>query len=137
MERHLARCPACHAFADELARVTETLREAVLAEPSVRFELPRRASRFGVTRVGTAAAAAILVVVALGAALGPGASSPDSYLANALYDQDSRAMNEHLSLVQGGTKAIPRGVAAAERTTLGARAGRTPEVSEGAPAEGW
>ena len=84
MENHLARCPACRSFANELEGVTEALREADLVEPPIHFEVPRRPARVGVSRAGAAAAAAILVAVALGGVMGLGPDAPlaDGYLSD-------------------------------------------------------
>ena len=76
MENHLARCPACRSFANELEGVTEALREAELVEPPIHFEVPRRPARVGVSRAGAVAAAAILVAVALGGVSGLGPHAP-------------------------------------------------------------
>ena len=125
MEHHLARCPACRSFADELEGVTEALREAELVEPPIHFEVPRRPARVGFARAGGAVAAAILVAVALGGVmgLGPGAPATDGYIADLQGAQDARSLQEHFALVFDGstaaTSVMPRGVAAAERTTLG------------------
>ena len=125
MEHHLARCPACRSFADELEGVTEALRDADLVEPPIHFEVPHRPARVGVTRAGAAAAAAVLVSVAVGAVagLGPNAPAADKYLANVQSAQERLSVTEHLSLVPDGSSAapnaMPQGVAAAERTTVG------------------
>jgi predicted anti-sigma-YlaC factor YlaD len=125
MENHLARCAACRTFAEELEGVTETLRSADLVEPPIRFDVPHRPARVGVTRAGAAAAAAVLVAVALGAVagLGPGSPAPDGYLADLQGAQEARSLQEHFALVSDGstvtTSVTPRGVAAAERTTVG------------------
>ena len=146
MEHHLARCPACRTFADELEGVTQTLRDAELVEPPIHFELPHRPARFGISRAGTVAAAAVLVAVALGgfAGLGPDAPSPDGYSANVQGAQERLSVQEHLALVSDGSSkapaATPQGVSAAEQTTVG-RGPSTPapQTSAGAspPAEGW
>lgn len=149
MEHHLARCPACRSFADELEGVTETLREADLVEPPIQFELPHRPSRFGVSRAGATAAAAVLVAVALGgvAGLGPDGPSTGAYLNNVSGDEDRATLAEHFSLVLDGssaeTRVTPQGVSAAEWTTLGLTP--TPEPSRrpasaggrGPATEGW
>lgn len=125
MEHHLARCPACRSFADELEGVTEALRDAELVEPPIHFEVPRRPARVGMTRAGSAVAAAILVAVALGGVmgLGPRAPSTDGYIGDLQGTRDARSLEEHFALVSDGSTAtpsvMPRGVAAAERTTLG------------------
>jgi predicted anti-sigma-YlaC factor YlaD len=124
MENHLARCPACRSFADELEGVTAALRDADLVEPPIHFELPHRPARFGMSRAGAAAAAAILVAVAIGgvAGLGPHAPATDGY-SDLQGTRDARSLEEHIALIAGGSTAappvMPRGVAAAERTTLG------------------
>lgn len=125
MEHHLARCPACRSFADELEGVTEALRDAELVEPPIHFEVPHKPARVGVARAGAAAAAAVLVAVALGAVagLGPDAPAGDDYLSNVQSAQERLSVTEHLSLVPDGSSAaptaMPLGVAAAERTTVG------------------
>jgi predicted anti-sigma-YlaC factor YlaD len=124
MEHHLARCPACRSFADELEGVTEALRDAELVEPPIHFEVPRRPSRVAVPRAGAAAAAAVLVAVALGGVSGLGPDAPQSrgYLANVQSAQERLSVTEHLSLVPDSSAAptsTPNGVAAAERTTAG------------------
>ena len=125
MEHHLARCPACRSFADELEGVTEALRDAELVEPPIHFEVPHRPSRVAMPRAGAAAAAAVLVAVALGgvAGLGPDAPQSDGYFANVQSAQERLSVTEHLSLVPDGSSAAPtatpNGVAAAERTTAG------------------
>jgi predicted anti-sigma-YlaC factor YlaD len=125
MEHHLARCPACRTFADDLEGVTEALREADLVEPPIQFELPHRPSRFGVSRAGATAAAAILVAVALGgvSGLGPDAPSSSGPVANVPGDEEQGTLAEHFALVLGGSSAkarvTPLGVSAAELTTLG------------------
>ena len=125
MENHLARCPACRSFANELEGVTEALREAELVEPPIHFEVPRRPARVGVSRAGAVAAAAILVAVALGgvSGLGPHAPATGGSVADLQGSRDARSLQEHFALVSDGSTAarsvMPRGVAAAERTTLG------------------
>jgi predicted anti-sigma-YlaC factor YlaD len=125
MEHHLERCPACRSFADELEGVTEALRDAELVEPPIHFEVPRRPARVGMTRAGSAVAAAILVAVALGGVMGLGPRAPetDGYIGDLQGTRDARSLEEHFALVSDGSTAapsvMPRGVAAAERTTLG------------------
>ena len=125
MENHLARCPACRSFANELEGVTEALREADLVEPPIHFEVPRRPARVGVSRAGAAAAAAILVAVALGGVMGLGPDAPlaDGYLSNVQGAQERLSVTEHFSLVPDGSSAAPsgtpQGVVAAERTAVG------------------
>jgi hypothetical protein len=149
MEHHLARCPACRTFADELEGVTETLREADLVEPPIHFDLPQKPARVGVSRAGAAAAAAILMAVALGgvAGLGPEGPSTGSYFSNVQSAQERLSVTEHLSLVPNGSNAAtsvtPQGVAAAERTTVGrasapiATAGPASTGGRGTSTEGW
>src|SRR5262245_27598726 len=131
MEHHLARCPACRSFADELEGVTEALRDAELVEPPIHFEVPHRPGRVGVTRAGAASAAAVLVAVALGAVagLGPGAPVTGGYNTDLQGARDAISLQEHFALVSDSATTVatemPRGVAAAERTTVGT------------PIEGW
>ena len=70
MAAHLARCPACRSFTDDLGTLTDTLRTTPLVEPSTQFEVPRRRLRFGVAQAGTAAAATITAAIALGGFVG-------------------------------------------------------------------
>ena len=126
MENHLARCPACRSFADELEGVTAALRDADLVEPPIHFDVPHRPARVGMPRTGAVAAAAILVAVAFGGVagrLGPESPATDGYFANVQSAQERLSVTEHLSLVPDGSSAAPtatpKGVAAAERTTVG------------------
>ena len=125
MQNHLARCPACRSFADELEGVTAALRDADLVEPPIHFDVPHRPARVGMPRAGAVAAAAILVAVAFGgfAGLGPESPATDGYFANVQSAQERLSVTEHLSLVADGSSAAPtrtpQGVAAAERTTVG------------------
>jgi len=146
MENHLARCPACRSFADELEGVTEALREADLVEPPIHFEVPHRPARVGVSRAGAVAAAAILVAVALGGVMGLGPDpSADGYLSNVQGAQERLSVTEHLSLVPDGSSAAPsatpQGVAAAERTTVGPAPGPFVTLATtgggGPSTEGW
>jgi predicted anti-sigma-YlaC factor YlaD len=70
LESHLERCPSCRAFADDLVCVTDRLRTATLEQPSITVALPRR--RFAGLRdlQVSAAAAAIVSVVGIGALFG-------------------------------------------------------------------
>ncbi len=125
MDNHLARCPACRSFADELEGVTAALRDADLVEPPIHFDVPRKPARVGLPRAGAVAAAAILVAVAFGgvAGLGPESPATDAYIGDLQGMRDARSLEEHFALVSDGSTAapsvMPRGVAAAERTTLG------------------
>ena len=55
--------------------------------------------------------------------LGPRAPSTDGYIGDLQGTRDARSLEEHFALVSDGSTAtpsvMPRGVAAAERTTLG------------------
>jgi hypothetical protein len=79
----------------------------------------------GMSRAGAVAAAAILVAVAFGgvAGLGPESPATDAYIGDLQGMRDARSLEEHFALVSDGSTAapsvMPRGVAAAERTTLG------------------
>jgi hypothetical protein len=146
MEHHLARCPACRSFADELEGVTEALRSADLVEPPIRFEVPRRPARIGVSRAGAVAAAGILVAVALGgvAGLGPDAPSTGGYRANVQGAEERLSVSEHLSLVPAATPATqttPQGIEAAQQTTLGRSPTPAPRPLSldglSTPTEGW
>jgi hypothetical protein len=146
MEHHLARCPACRSFAEELEGVTEALRGADLVEPPIAFDVPHRPARIAVSRAGAVAAAGILVAVAFGSVAGFGldARAP-GYRANVQRADEQLAFTEHLSLVPDGsrstTKKTPQGVEAARQTTLGpspasdARSGLP--AGSNTPTEGW
>lgn len=70
LDSHLDRCPSCRAFADDLVSVTDRLRAAPLEQPSIAVTLPRR--RFVALRnvQVSAAAAAVVSVVGIGALFG-------------------------------------------------------------------
>jgi predicted anti-sigma-YlaC factor YlaD len=70
LDSHLDRCPSCRAFADDLVSVTERLRAAPLERPLIVITLPRR--RFAALRnmQVSAAAAAVVSVVGIGALFG-------------------------------------------------------------------
>jgi predicted anti-sigma-YlaC factor YlaD len=70
LDSHLDRCPSCRAFADDLVAVTDRLRAAPLETPSIAVTLPRR--RFVAMRnvQVSAAAAAVVSVVGIGALFG-------------------------------------------------------------------
>lgn len=136
MESHLARCPACRSFTDELEGLTRALRGADLVEPPHRFELPHRPSRFSVNRVGATVAAALLVVAALG---GIGSKPPGGQPAD-WQGTGLPSLDEHLALIAYRTPnaqtETPRGVEAAETTTIGLSQPQSPSPA-GMPAEEW
>jgi anti-sigma factor RsiW len=70
LESHLDGCPSCSAFSADIAAVTGNLREAPLERPTIAVTLPRR--RFAALRglQASAAAAAIVSVVGIGALFG-------------------------------------------------------------------
>jgi predicted anti-sigma-YlaC factor YlaD len=70
LDSHLERCPGCRAFAADLGCVTERLRTAKLEQPLIALTLPRR--RFVAVRSVrvSAAAAAVVSVVGIGALFG-------------------------------------------------------------------
>jgi predicted anti-sigma-YlaC factor YlaD len=70
LDSHIERCPSCRAFADDLVGVTDRLRTAPLEQPSIAIALPRR--RYAALRgfQVSAAAAAIVSVVGIGALFG-------------------------------------------------------------------
>lgn len=140
MERHLARCPACRLFANELACTTEKLRDADLVEPSLRFELPHRRQRIRISRVGTAVAAAALVIVTLGGTVWRSPSA-DGYLTSLMSEKQRLAAAGQISFVSQPSAAavIPQGLAAAEGTTVDAKSSastRSPSRG-GAPVAEW
>lgn len=137
MENHLARCSDCRTFANDLESVTEALRDAELVEPPIRFELPAKPARFGVSRAGATAAAGILVAVALGGVMGLGPDAPTARSFNEQAVQQRLSVAEHLSLVREGATATaplpPQGVEAAEQmmVTRSRGAATTPATSFG------
>ena len=70
LDSHIERCPSCRAFADDLVGVTERLRTAPLEGPMIMVALPQR--RFAALRTMqvSAAAAAAVSVVGIGALFG-------------------------------------------------------------------
>src|SRR5918994_1423970 len=70
LDSHIERCPTCRAFAEDLVGVTERLRTAPLERPLIVLTLPQR--RFAALRTmqASAAAAAVVSVVAIGALFG-------------------------------------------------------------------
>jgi hypothetical protein len=120
---HLRRCMECRAFAVNVEALTETLRAAPLAKPSVQFQLPRRPARIGVARAGTAAAAAITAAIAVSGVIGlhaPPSRISASDIQNA---RDRMTLKEHLIEELDGTTArsgqqVPRGLEAAKNATL-------------------
>jgi predicted anti-sigma-YlaC factor YlaD len=70
LDSHLERCPSCRAFAGDLIAVTERLRSAPLEGPQLTLTLPRR--RLAAVRgvQASAAAAALVSVVGIGALFG-------------------------------------------------------------------
>ena len=120
---HLRRCAACRVFALDLEALTETLRAAPLAKPSVEFQLPRRPARFGVARAGTAAAAAITAAIAVGGVVGLHPSPPRISASDIQNARDRLILKEHLIEELEGTtprpaQQVPRGVKAAKNATL-------------------
>jgi predicted anti-sigma-YlaC factor YlaD len=70
LDSHIERCPSCRAFSEDLVAVTERLRTAPLQRPSIVVTLPQR--RFAAVRriQLSAAAAAVVSVVGIGALFG-------------------------------------------------------------------
>jgi predicted anti-sigma-YlaC factor YlaD len=70
LDSHIERCPSCRAFAEDLVGVTERLRTAPLDKPLIVLTLPQR--RFAALRTmqASAAAAAVVSVVGIGALFG-------------------------------------------------------------------
>jgi anti-sigma factor RsiW len=69
LERHLASCTPCAAFADDVRRLTELLRAEPLEE-APRFAIPQRASAFQLSArvaaaIGSTAAAAVVAASVL------------------------------------------------------------------------
>jgi predicted anti-sigma-YlaC factor YlaD len=85
LDSHLDRCPSCRAFADDLVGVTARLREAPLEHPSIAVTLPRRRSVAWRGIQVSAAAAAVVSVVGIGALSGllhSGATAPTRGVVN-------------------------------------------------------
>jgi predicted anti-sigma-YlaC factor YlaD len=64
LDAHLLRCPDCQAFADETRWFTDVMRSAEPLRPSVPITLPRRRRGVQLRTVASAAAAAIVLVLA-------------------------------------------------------------------------
>jgi len=121
---HLGRCAACRAFDLDLQALTESLRAAPLAEPSVQFQLPRRPARsIGVARAGTAAAAAITAAIAVGGVFGLHSprsqiSASDIQIAHDRMILKEQQMQDLDSATVRPAKQVPRGLEAAKDATL-------------------
>lgn len=120
---HLRRCAACWAFAVDLEALTETLRTAPLAEPSVQFQLPRRRARIGVAHMGTAAAATITTAIALGSFVGLGSAPSQISASDIQIAHDRMILKEQLmqkleSATVRPAQQVPRGLEAAKDATL-------------------
>ena len=123
LEAHLARCPACTAFAESASRVTEILRAAPLEELAFPIQLPRsRGARVrGLRAVSTVAAAAMIglsgvVGLELSRSRVPSASASPN---RALIGLKEQQMDE---LDSAGSKAslkVRPNLAAAEQLTVG------------------
>jgi predicted anti-sigma-YlaC factor YlaD len=70
LDSHIERCPSCRAFAEDLVSVTDRLRTAPLERPLIVVSLPER--RFAALRTMqvSAAAAAVVSIVGIGALFG-------------------------------------------------------------------
>jgi predicted anti-sigma-YlaC factor YlaD len=70
LDSHIEHCPSCRAFAEDLVGVTERLRTSPLERPLIVLTLPQR--RFAALRrmQVSAAAAAVVSVVGIGALFG-------------------------------------------------------------------
>ena len=126
LEAHLARCDDCRAFAEGIAALTKTIRNAPLERPSISFELPRRRARLdGILaaslRIGSAAAAIAVVVVSGVIALN-GSTRPvrvsDLDTARSVLDLHERQSVQRGSFGLTARPSVPRGVAAAERVAV-------------------
>jgi predicted anti-sigma-YlaC factor YlaD len=81
LEAHLARCPDCKAFADESAWFTSVLRTAEVLRPVAPIVIPRRRRALPLRAVSSAAAAAIVLVLAGNVALtAPVSAGPERAL---------------------------------------------------------
>ncbi len=125
---HLRKCAGCWTFAVDLEALTEKLRTAPLAEPSVRFQLPRRPARFGMARIGmaragTAAAAAITALIAVVSVSGlhPSPSQISASELQSVRDRmtmKERMMQELETTTVRQVQDVPRGLRAARDATL-------------------
>ena len=128
LEAHLEGCADCRAFEQSLTAFTTTLRSVPAERPSISFESPRRRSRVDAvvaTSLRAASAAAAFAVVAVSGFIALQGSNngvtvavagPDLREAREVVDLHERRL-EQLDAAFGGTtrRAVPRGVAAAER----------------------
>jgi hypothetical protein len=131
LKAHLARCLDCRRFTANMTAVTETLRAAPLEEPTYVFE-PRRirsARGFGLRAVSAAAAAAAaaaallvgssgLTTFQLSTSSAPSAAASDKKLIGLKEEQMEMLDTTRRALV----REVRRGVAAAERATIGSSA---------------
>jgi anti-sigma factor RsiW len=123
LNSHLARCPACAAYAQGVEAFTSALRGTPLAEPSVEFALPRRTRRFGSAQLGSAAGAVITVAVAALIAV-PGFHSSQSRFSALDVQRARKEMSfkeQQLTRIDGlptGPSRPQAGVRAAEGTAL-------------------
>jgi hypothetical protein len=95
----------------------------------VRFQLPRRRARIGVARAGTAAAAAISALIAVGGVVSLHSSPPQISASDIQNARHLMILKEHQMQELEGTTArparhIPRGLAAAKDATLNPTHGR-------------
>jgi hypothetical protein len=74
LERHLAACAECRAFADSVGATAALLRSAPLEQPARRFVAPPRVVRFPVGR--RVAVAAVAAAAALGSLIGSSLRAP-------------------------------------------------------------
>lgn len=126
LEAHLRRCDDCHAFAQAITGLTETLRAVPLESPSVSFQPPRIRARFdmlltGALRAGSAAAAvAVVALTGLIAFNGPTSAIPAVNIeqARSVLDLHERQLQEIDSFGHAQTPEVPRGLAAAERVGM-------------------
>ena len=119
---HLRDCPACRAYAREIAAITQELRATPLEQPNVRIFTPRRRSA---PRIQAAAVAAVGLVAAvagtsfaIGRAVGTEGRQPTVTATGSADSSSVRvdSRNQHiLAMVQrlrapavaGSTKALP------------------------------
>ena len=125
MAAHLARCPTCCSFADDLETLTDTLRTTPLDEPSVQFQVPRRRLRFGIAQAGTAAAATITAAIALGGFVGLDSAPTPISAADVQSAHERMFLKEQLmqdmdTALVPLKKRVPRGIEAARDATVSA-----------------
>jgi predicted anti-sigma-YlaC factor YlaD len=138
LDAHLDHCADCRAFGQSLAAFTTVLRAVPAERPSIPFQAPRRHSLMGGVRAHSlrvaSAAAAIAVVVASGVfalqGQGPRAATPDLRNVRAILALHERRLQQVDAFRETRRrKAVPRGLAAAEKAVPTAVVGNTARIA--------